>query len=67
MLPHLKHVLLALKMAKLKTVLVIGASGYIAKHIVQQLLDAGWKMRGSVRSKDKADQIRATMQRRMTF
>ena len=48
-------------MAKLKTVLVTGASGYIAKHIVQQLLDAGWNVRGSVRSKDKADQIRATM------
>jgi dihydroflavonol-4-reductase len=48
-------------MAKLKTALVTGASGYIAKHIVQQLLDAGWKVCGSVRSKDKADQIRATM------
>ncbi len=31
-------------------VLVTGASGYIATHIVQQLLEAGYKVRGTVRS-----------------
>ncbi|XP_071487246.1 uncharacterized protein [Diadema antillarum] len=31
-------------------VLVTGASGYIATHIVKQLLEAGYKVRGTVRS-----------------
>lgn len=31
-------------------VLVTGASGYIATHIVQQLQEAGYKVRGTVRS-----------------
>ncbi len=31
-------------------VLVTGASGYVATHIVQQLLEAGYKVRGTVRS-----------------
>ncbi len=31
-------------------VLVTGASGYIATHIVQQLLEAGYKVRGTVRA-----------------
>ncbi len=31
-------------------VLVTGASGYVATHIVQQLLQAGYKVRGTVRS-----------------
>ena len=33
------------------TVLVTGASGYIANHVVELLLEAGHKVRGSVRSK----------------
>jgi nucleoside-diphosphate-sugar epimerase len=49
-------------MPKTKTALVTGASGYIAKHIVRQLLDAGWNVRGSVRSQVKADQTRKAMQ-----
>lgn len=31
-------------------VLVTGASGFIAKHIVRELLDSGYRVRGSVRS-----------------
>ena len=31
-------------------VLVTGASGYIAAHIIQQLLENGYKVRGTVRS-----------------
>lgn len=45
-----------------KTALVTGASGYIAKYIVQQLLDTGWNVVGSVRSAEKAEQIMKTMQ-----
>lgn len=41
------------------TVLVTGASGFIAKHIVVQLLDAGYHVRGSVRNIARADEIRA--------
>lgn len=33
-----------------KTVCVTGASGYIAGHLVAQLLEAGYKVRGTVRS-----------------
>lgn len=48
-------------MSELKTVFVTGASGYIAKHIVLQLLDGGYAVRGSVRSDKKADEVRAAM------
>jgi len=44
-----------------KTVFVTGASGFIAKHIVLQLLEAGHYVRGSVRSEAKADRVRQTM------
>lgn len=37
------------------TVLVTGANGFIASHIVDQLLQAGYHVRGTVRSKSKAD------------
>ncbi len=45
-----------------QTILVTGASGFIAKHIVLQLLDAGYRVRGSVRNATRADQVRAAMQ-----
>ncbi len=34
-------------------VLVTGASGFIASHIVQQLLESGYRVRGTVRDPDK--------------
>lgn len=40
------------------TVFLTGASGFIAKHIVLQLLNAGYKVRGSVRSLSRADEVR---------
>ena len=39
-------------------VLVTGASGYIAKHVVQQLLQSGYRVRGTVRSLRNPDKIR---------
>jgi len=39
-------------------VLVTGASGYIATHCVQQLLDEGYSVRGTVRSLKNADKIK---------
>ncbi len=39
------------------TVVVTGASGYIAKHIVHQLLDAGYSVRGTVRTAARGQEI----------
>ena len=42
-------------------VLLTGASGFIAKHIALQLLQAGYPVRGTVRSSQKGDKLRATL------
>ncbi|OWU84337.1 hypothetical protein ATO6_15115 [Oceanicola sp. 22II-s10i] len=39
-------------------VLVTGASGYIARHVLRDLLDSGHRVRASLRSLDKADEVR---------
>ncbi|MEO0913382.1 MAG: NAD-dependent epimerase/dehydratase family protein [Pseudomonadota bacterium] len=39
-------------------ILVTGASGFIAKHIVLQLLEAGHSVRGSLRSPGRAEEVR---------
>ncbi len=44
-----------------QTVLLTGISGFIAKHIAVRLLDAGFAVRGSVRSLDKADVVHDTV------
>lgn len=44
-------------------VLVTGASGFIAKHIVLQLVQKGIRVRGSVRRRSKADEIAAVLER----
>ena len=46
----------------MKQVLVTGASGYIAKHIVLQLLQSGYKVRGSVRSMSRSGEVRSAVQ-----
>lgn len=45
----------------MKKILVTGASGYIAKHIVLQLLQAGYSVRGSVRSSMREAELRDAM------
>ncbi len=40
-------------------VLVTGASGFISKHIIRELLEHGHEVRGSVRSDRRADEVRA--------
>lgn len=47
-------------------ILVTGASGFIAKHIVLQLLEAGYQVRGSVRSDKREAEVRAAMKAHLT-
>lgn len=41
-----------------RTVLLTGASGYIAKHVALQLLEAGYHVRGSVRDLSRGAEVR---------
>ena len=49
----MKHNMSAIEKGSL--VLVTGVSGYIASHTALQLLEAGYNVRGTVRSKEKAE------------
>ncbi len=44
-----------------ETVVVTGASGFIAKHCIAALLKAGYPVRGTLRSAAKADAVRAAV------
>ncbi|GAA5942535.1 SDR family oxidoreductase [Sporobolomyces koalae] len=43
-------------------VLLTGASGFLAAHIAQQLIDRGFKVRGTVRSTEKGDYLTKLLQ-----
>jgi dihydroflavonol-4-reductase len=43
------------------TVLVSGVSGFIAKHCAVEMLQAGFGVRGTVRSMKRADEVRSTI------
>jgi hypothetical protein len=43
-----------------QTVLITGASGFIAAHVVQQFLEAGYNFRATVRSEKTAAKVRKT-------
>lgn len=44
-------------------VLVTGASGFLASHVVMRLLAEGYRVRGSVRTAEKGEHIRAILER----
>ncbi|MEJ6710424.1 MAG: aldehyde reductase [Amylibacter sp.] len=48
-------------MSRRKKILVTGGSGFIAKHIILQLLNEGFEVRASVRSLDRSAEIMAAM------
>jgi nucleoside-diphosphate-sugar epimerase len=41
-----------------QTILVTGASGFVAAHVIKTFLQAGYKVRGTVRSEDTANKVR---------
>lgn len=43
-----------------KLILVTGASGYVAAHVLNEFLENGYSVRGTVRSKSTADKVRKT-------
>lgn len=45
-------------MSETKTVLVTGATGFIAKHVVLQLLNTGYRVVGSLRTESRRDEVR---------
>ncbi len=44
-----------------KTIFVSGATGYIAKHLIFQLLEKGYVVRGSVRSLESEGALRTDL------
>lgn len=44
-----------------RTILLTGISGFIAKHIALQLLNAGYAVRGTIRSPRRADEVRTAI------
>lgn len=49
-----------------QTVLVTGATGYIAKHLVLQLLEAGYTVKGSVRSLSREIELRDALRSKLS-
>jgi dihydroflavonol-4-reductase len=49
-----------------ETILLTGISGFIAKHIALQLLNAGYAVRGTIRTPARADEVRMALSPHLT-
>lgn len=49
----------------MKTVLLTGVTGFIAKRVALEFLEAGYAVRGSLRSPDRAEEVRAALRPRL--
>ena len=47
----------------MERVLVTGATGFIALHCIQQLLDKGYQVRGTLRSENRKNEVKHAMQK----
>ena len=47
----------------MERVLVTGATGFIALHCIQQLLDKGYQVRGTLRSENRKNEVKDAMQK----
>ena len=47
----------------MKKVLVTGATGFIGLHCIKQLLENGYKVKGTIRSKNRATEVLDSMTR----
>jgi dihydroflavonol-4-reductase len=50
----------------MQTIVLTGISGFIAKHVALQLLNAGYAVRGTVRNPARGDQVRAAIAPHLT-
>lgn len=46
--------------------LITGVSGFVAKHIALRFLQAGWAVRGTLRSPDRAEEVRTALAPHLT-
>ena len=53
-------------MSAQKIALITGVSGFIAKHVTLRFLQAGWAVRGTLRSLDRADEVRQALAPHLT-
>lgn len=53
-------------MAEKQLALITGVSGFIAKHIALRFLQAGWAVRGTLRTLDRADEVRKALAPHLT-
>ena len=53
-------------MSEQKIALITGVSGFIAKHVTLRFLQAGWAVRGTLRSLDRAEEVRQALSPHLT-
>ncbi|MGV8986441.1 MAG: NAD-dependent epimerase/dehydratase family protein [Cypionkella sp.] len=53
-------------MAEKRLALITGVSGFIAKHIALRFLQAGWSVRGTLRSPERAEEVRKALAPHLT-